>query len=97
MVAVVGDLDLTTAPALWERLVAEIARGTNDIIVDLAEATFMDCVGLSPLVGASIRLRHLGGRLVVRRPSPLVARVLRLTGLEPALVGPPPQSGNDSR
>lgn len=87
VVTVVGDLDLTSAPALWARLVDEIAQGTTDIIVDMAEVTFVDCVGLSPLVGASIRLKHHGG-LRVRRPAPRVALVLRLTGLECPLVEP---------
>lgn len=46
VLTLVGHVDLTTAPVLWERLVLEIGFGVNEIVVDMAGATFLDCVGL---------------------------------------------------
>jgi anti-anti-sigma factor len=49
--------------------------------VDLSGLPFLDCVGLSALVAGRRRARLLGGSLIITGPTPPVARLLQLTGL----------------
>ena len=52
------------------------------MVIDLSGVTFCDASGLAMLVGASRRADLLGGVLRLAAPTPLVATVLRLTGLD---------------
>ena len=46
LVVVNGELDLVTAPQLEERLKCVIDSTDGDIVVDLANVTFIDSTGL---------------------------------------------------
>jgi stage II sporulation protein AA (anti-sigma F factor antagonist) len=75
-----GDVDMATAPSLWES-VKQVLPGSERVIVDLRDVGFLDSSGLSVFVRAHRRLCHAGGALVLRSPNPNVRRVLDLTGL----------------
>ena len=81
VVAVRGEIDLVTAPVLWESLV-DVLPDTKRLVVDLAETAFIDSTGLGVLVRTLKRLRHGGGDLVLRSPRPNARKVLSLTGLD---------------
>lgn len=71
---ITGELD---GPAV-ERLRAAIPLAASSrIVVDLRGVTFMASGGINWLVG----LRRLTDQLLVRDPSPIVQRVLEVTGL----------------
>ncbi|WP_248960684.1 STAS domain-containing protein [Sphaerisporangium perillae] len=76
-----GDLDATTLPALIRALAA--MGSSRDICVDLSGLTFIDVGSLRILVAAAARLEgdHV---LTLRSASPLVRRLLDLTGWSPA-------------
>src|SRR5205823_2770407 len=61
VVAATGELDVTTAPELRERLTALIGAGSTTILLDLAGVTFVDSTALSVLVAALKRLRQADG------------------------------------
>ena len=75
---VTGDLDLITRPVLVERLSAVLDARPRRLVLDLAGAGFMDC-GSARVVASAARFLP-EGRLIIRRPSPMVRRVLDLTG-----------------
>jgi len=79
-VSISGDLDLETAPALRDAVQHLHNRGRVDLVIDLADATFIDSVGLSVLVTAQRRLTRAGGGLTVRVPAALRA-VFDMSGL----------------
>ena len=79
-----GDVDMATAPRLWES-VEQVLPGSERVIVDLREVDFLDSSGLSVFVRAQRRLCHAGGALVLRSPNSKVRRVLDLTGLAQVL------------
>jgi len=81
VVAVTGELDVTTAPELRERLTALIGAGSTTILLDLARVTFVDSTALSVLVAALKRLRQADGDLQLSSPLPSVRRVFEITGL----------------
>lgn len=75
-----GDVDLQSAPDLLAVLSAVVDSGRASITVDLSAVAFLDGRGLSVLVRGAARFES--GRLALRGPSPMVRRLLDLTGLE---------------
>ncbi len=64
IVAVRGELDMLTVPALREELTAVIEGGARRIVLDLSEVSFIDSVSLAAIVTARRRLGE-GGRIGV--------------------------------
>ncbi|WP_326600325.1 STAS domain-containing protein [Streptomyces sp. NBC_01803] len=76
-----GEIDLATAPTVWDRFEEAIAAGTDRLTVDLRPVTFIDCSGLRVLCRAHARLAERGGRLRVVADSSFVLRLLGVAGL----------------
>jgi anti-anti-sigma factor len=74
-----GELDASTCGTLTQRLIG--APGSL-IVVDLRDLSFMDSSGLGAIHRARRKALKEGGTLVVCRPSPMVTRVLEITGLD---------------
>jgi anti-sigma B factor antagonist len=81
LVRVSGEIDCFTAPTLQQRLFDLIDGGERQIVVDLAGVSFMDSQGLAALVRSVLRLKAVGGDLVLRAPRPSVGKILEITGL----------------
>lgn len=79
VVALTGELDALTCQGLAEHL---IGSPGSLVVVDLSQLTFIDSSGLGALHVARQRAIKGGGNLVVSRPSPMVRRVLEITGLD---------------
>ncbi|WP_067489768.1 STAS domain-containing protein [Actinomadura hibisca] len=83
VVAVTGELDIATAPALEEALsVPALPDGRTHVAVDAADLRFCDSTGLNVLVRAWKRLRERQGRLIVLRPPAFFAERLNWMGLD---------------
>src|SRR3954454_15985467 len=80
-VAVHGELDLATSSAFAAAIDTLVLSGGSDIAVDMAHVSFVDSTALNVLVNASQALAATGGRVIVLRPSPVVSRVLQVSGL----------------
>jgi anti-sigma B factor antagonist len=81
VVALSGELDLASAPALRDCLAGLADEGETQILMDLTDLDFVDSTGLSVLVMDFHRTRAAGGSTVMRNPSEAVMRVLEITGL----------------
>ncbi|MCU1590335.1 MAG: anti-sigma factor antagonist [Frankiales bacterium] len=83
-----GELDLATADLLRERVRELLGRGSavRRLALDLAGLEFLDVTGLGALLEARRKLTELGGTLTLRRPRPMVVRMLNLLNLEEALL-----------
>ena len=82
VVAVRGEVDLTTAPRLAQHL-ASAVRDARPVLVDVCEVSFMDSTGIHELVAANERLRAMGAMLgVACLPAGEPGRVLKLSGVE---------------
>ena len=96
VVAMLGELDLATAPRLAFRIDAARQAGARRLVVDLTAAEFCDSTGLRALVGCRREVVAGGGRMALAvLADSAVARMFALAGahemmpvydgLEPAL------------
>jgi anti-sigma B factor antagonist len=84
-VAVRGELDVLTAPFLWERLETLLPKAGQRLVLDLGGVRFIDSMGLGVIVRAQSRLRHATGRLVVRSLQEQGRQLFEMTGLDRTL------------
>ncbi len=80
ILALHGELDLASAPALDQQLRAAEEIGIRRVVVDLSGLEFIDSAGLHVLLDADRRLREHGPGLVLRRGPRAVQRIFELTG-----------------
>jgi len=76
-----GRLDIENSPAVDTRMKA-IADGGNSVLVDMQNVSFLGSMGLRALVAPALAIRGRGGKMVLFGPNDLVARVLRVSGIE---------------
>ena len=81
IVAVTGEIDISTVAGLRERLF-ELTEDSQPLIIDMNQVTFIDSAGLGALVGAARRAAANGASLyaVCERPQP--RKLLWLTGVD---------------
>jgi anti-anti-sigma factor len=81
IVAIRGDLDLASAPAVRERLLSVLDPGACRLVIDMSAVRYADASGLAALVSTQRRATLLGGGLRLAAPTSKVARVLKTTGI----------------
>lgn len=82
-----GELDVATADQLRERVGALLGKGTviRQLVLDLAGLEFLDVTGLGAVLETRRKLAEAGATLTLRRPRPMVVRMLALLDLDEAL------------
>lgn len=80
-----GELDMSTAPELLERITSLAAGGTPRLVVDLAALTFCDSAGLTTFVRGDRRCAEAGGWLRLTGAYGHVARVIEISGVDDSL------------
>ncbi len=79
--APVGELDISTTPAL-EQAITEATRDPGTaLVIDLRDLTFMDSSGLRTLAQTNTRAEAEGFTLSIWRGQPQIERVLEISGL----------------
>lgn len=81
IVAVSGEIDVSTAPRLRTGLIELINNGQTDLILDLEGVTFLDSTGLGVLVGALKRVRTVDGSLHLVFTRARLVQIFRIIGL----------------
>jgi anti-anti-sigma factor len=84
-VHLVGRLDASTASEVRTALHRAALEGDGPLVLDLADVTQLDVVGLGVLVGLCDRAHRMGRRVVVTHVPPRIAFTLRVTGLNRVL------------
>jgi anti-sigma B factor antagonist len=80
-IAPAGDVDLANAAQLAEAVSAAVERRPLRLVFDMTDLRFIDSAGIAVLVTATNALQDVR----LRNPSPIVSRVIELTGLAEVL------------
>jgi anti-anti-sigma factor len=76
-----GELDLATYESALSALTPIVeAEGQGDVVLDLAELSFVDSSGIRLFIKLQQALGDRG-RLVLRAPQPQVVKVIEIAGL----------------
>ena len=81
VLAVHGEVDVSTAPRLRQQLVELASAGNDRAVVDLEGVDFLDSTGLGVLVGGLKRLRSHDGDLGLVCTQSRILKVFEITGL----------------
>jgi len=82
IVKVSGEVDMSNVDVVRAAVDRAIAEDPDRIVFDLGELKFMDSSGLAMLLAVAERIPVVE----LRRPRPLLRRVIELTGLSDAFV-----------
>jgi anti-sigma B factor antagonist len=80
VITISGELDLSNAVQVKAAIEAAVA-GKQRLILELGELEYMDSSGVALLASAAQQIREIQ----VRGPSPIVRRLIELTGLDQVL------------
>lgn len=94
-VKVRGDLDVSTAAALWAVLQSHLTAGRRFLRLDLSAVDFLDAAAVTAIVEVHHEALYRRGTLVVAGVNACVARVLSLTGVDQTLFIAGPRSEAD--
>ncbi|MEU4037895.1 STAS domain-containing protein [Streptomyces collinus] len=81
IITVCGELDADTGLVLQHQLAGQVVHGRRHLVLDLAGVPFMDSSGLRVIVRTVNEMRNVDGSVSLAAPSPVVRRVLDLTGI----------------
>jgi anti-anti-sigma factor len=79
--AISGEIDIATAPQLWERVASTVSKGTKRLVLDLTDMDFIDASGISVIVRARPLLAD-DAQIVLRRPNRLARKVFEIVELD---------------
>jgi anti-sigma B factor antagonist len=82
LIAVEGELDLSSSSELRRRVEAALREGRNSIVLDLSGVTHMDSTGLAALIAAHQLTAERRGRLALVITSESVRRTVEVRGLD---------------
>jgi len=81
-IAVGGEVDMASSPALAGSLEGAELGGTQAIILDLRDTTFIDSSGLRAILKASELAKSNGHQLAIVGVNPSARQLFELTGTE---------------
>lgn len=81
LIAVEGELDLSTAPRLKWMLLDSLETGLGRLVVNLSLASFMDSTTLGVLLGVKRRLQT-GEQLAIVCPQTDVLKIFEFAGMD---------------
>jgi anti-sigma B factor antagonist len=82
IVAVSGEVDVYSAPALKDNITEILQSGVTTLIVDLSGVAFLDSTGLGALVEARAATSDAGGSLPLVCSQERILKLFTITGLD---------------
>ena|SRR6478672_13851452 len=76
-----GELETHNWEAFRDSIIAAAVDGVTTVVLDLAGVTFFDSSAVRALLGARIELEPRGVVIAIGPCSPIVERILEVTGL----------------
>ncbi|MHB1458165.1 MAG: STAS domain-containing protein [Armatimonadota bacterium] len=77
-----GDIDIYSVASFRSSINEVLDTGANELIIDLKGVEYVDSSGFGALLGATKRVKPIGGKIILVGCSPSVARMMRITQLD---------------
>jgi anti-sigma B factor antagonist len=84
-VRVAGEIDMASAPCLWDRLEKELGEADIHLTLDFSEVSFVDSEGIKVLAAAYHRLKSSGGEMSIVGCGRAICRVFEILGISGVL------------
>ncbi len=81
MLAVVGEVDLSSAARFAQELASLVGDESGTARVDLSAVTFLDSSGVRELLAANRQAEAIGTQFLLANPSAACRRVLEISGV----------------
>lgn len=82
LVRLAGELDLAVTDKIRNAMDEELEEGRiKNIVINLAEVSFIDSAGLGVLLGRYRKISRSGGKMFLVAASPRIRKILELSGL----------------
>ncbi len=81
VICVRGEIHVSTAPELAQRLTSVVDSGKTAIVLDMAGVEFIDSTGLSVLLNGLRLVNQVHGRMAIVCTNPTVLRLFEITTL----------------
>jgi len=82
IITVSGEVDLATSPELDVAIIGALESGTQSLVIDLSDVSFMDSSGLGVIVRGLKRCREADKDLDLVISNERVLKVFGITGLD---------------
>lgn len=82
ILAVSGEVDVYSAPALKDKITELIESGQETLVVDLSAVAFLDSTGLGALVEARAATTEAGGSMPLVCNQERILKLFTITGLD---------------
>jgi anti-sigma B factor antagonist len=82
ILAVSGEVDVYSAPALKDKITELLESGQTTLIVDLSSVAFLDSTGLGALVEARAATTEAGGAMPLVCNQERILKLFTITGLD---------------
>jgi anti-sigma B factor antagonist len=82
VVTLPAEIDISNAGRVSDTLLAVLNRGAGTLVADMTGTTFCACAGVSALIRARQRAVASDAQLRVAVTTPIVLRLLAMTGLD---------------
>jgi anti-sigma B factor antagonist len=82
VIAISGEIHVSTAPEFSRRLTSAIAHGKTAVVLDLSGTEFIDSTGLSVLLNGLRKVTRQHGRMALVCTNPTVLRLFEITRLD---------------
>lgn len=73
-------IDASSAPKLDAELKAAIEGGELELIIDMADTTYISSVGLRAFASAQKKMNKLGGSMVLKGAQDCIKEIFEVTG-----------------
>lgn len=83
LISIEGEIDHHTAKFIREEIDKAIYfYRPQSAVMDLAAITFMDSSGLGLILGRYTQIMQLGGKFILKDPTPEITKILVLAGVD---------------
>jgi anti-sigma B factor antagonist len=100
VVSVTGEVDIATALEFEQTLLGVTEDRAGEVIVDLTDCSFLDCIGLRALIATKARLERSNRSLALVLSNPSVLKIFQITHFDelfqiyPSLAAAAARNGN---